>query len=825
MKNRSKWLLALACACVALGVSAGCGAGDKGSTNGNQTAIELNIVNDSVELELFEEYELQYTYTGETALSWSVEDPSIVTVENGKLVALKEGETIVTVKVGKLSDVCTVKVNGVKADLLKISVDNSQISLYAGETYTVAPTVSYGKKVLSDATFSYESSDLSIAEISETGVLTAKSVGNASIIITGNALGSTVGCMVNVSVSTSGKITVNTVQAELYALPEYEGTTYINEAQIQATVTEKGVQKNGAEIVWASSNNDVATVANGKVTAVSVGGAVITATYVGEDGHTVEATSYINVVPVVYTAQTTADVIKTRVFTVDGVQTENTTAYITDGTLKTPVPSLDEGLDFSSIVLVGETTLVLDTGNVLINMPVYLWTDAISNVEALAALLTTTDGHYRLETDLDLTDVAWQHDEIEEGETPVVFKGVFDGGNHTLTNFAPINGGLFYQLGNGAKIQNLTFNNATLASGNTAVGCIAARVSEGATVTLDNISGTIFNNGNACGGLLGQIAKNANVTVKNGNLHVYAPNTAAKGGALVGCADSSIVMPSNANPVIYTNIILCGNGTYEGISNSAADAINQLPVVKPTVYQRTLDIYDILDGGQMISLSEKNVTKATLFANAIVDVDYSGSSFSIPATALQHFAGDSLEIVFQKADGTIAYYAVNVEYGELELTNDNKELLKYAQSGFILLKEDIDLGGQTWITSASFNGTIDGNGYAIKNLATSGNDGNNYGLFLNIAGEVKNIAFVNVTLGNNSGVLAGRATANLTLNDVFIQVAKTNGGRASATVERSRIEGVAINLTDVVIIMPKTNPKEYIYGYQVRGLSTLTNVH
>ena len=243
MKNRSKWLLALACACVALGVSAGCGAGDKGSTNGNQTAIELNIVNDSVELELFEEYELQYTYTGETALSWSVEDPSIVTVENGKLVALKEGETIVTVKVGKLSDVCTVKVNGVKADLLKISVDNSQISLYAGETYTVAPTVSYGKKVLSDATFSYESSDLSIAEISETGVLTAKSVGNASIIITGNALGSTVGCMVNVSVSTSGKITVNTVQAELYALPEYEGTTYINEAQIQATVTEKACRK------------------------------------------------------------------------------------------------------------------------------------------------------------------------------------------------------------------------------------------------------------------------------------------------------------------------------------------------------------------------------------------------------------------------------------------------------------------------------------------------------------------------------------------------------------------------------------------------------
>ncbi|MBE7100856.1 MAG: hypothetical protein E7364_04525 [Clostridiales bacterium] len=825
MKSRNKWLLALACACMALGVATGCKGSSGSSTGGDQTSIELNIVSESVELELFEEYDLQYTYTGEKALSWRVEDSSVVTVENGKLVALKEGETTVTVQVGKLSDICTVKVNGIKSELLKISVDNSQISLYAEETCAIVPTVVYDTKLLSDVTFSYESSDSSVVTVSESGVLTAKSVGNASIIITGNALGSTVGCMVNVTVGPSGAIALNTAQAELYALPEYEGNTYKNETQIQATVTEKGVQKHDVEIVWTSSNNDVATVENGKVVALSVGSAIITATYIGEDGYTVEETSFINVVPVQHTVQTMSDVIKTRVFTVDGVQTENATAYVTDGTLKVTVPNVAGGLDFSGIALVGETRLVLEAGNVLINIPIYLWTDGISSVEGLEALRTATDGHYRLDTDLDLTDVAWQYAALEEGENPITFKGVFDGGNHTLTNFAPINGGLFYELGNGAKVQNLKLENAVLASVNTAVGCIAASVAEGAFVTLDNISGTIIHNGNVCGGLLGRIEKNANVTIKNGTLHIYAANTAMKGGALVGCADSSIVMPNDAIPVIYASINLCGDGTYGGVSNFSADAINQLPAVKPTYYQRTLDIYDILEGGQTISLSEKNVKKSTLFANAMSEVEYSGSSLTIPETLLQNFVGNSLEVIFEKEDNTIAYYAISVEYGELNLTNANKELLKYAQGGFILLEEDIDLGGEVWTTSASFSGVLDGNGYALKNLVTSGNDSNNYGLFLNIAGEVKNIAFINVTLGNNSGVLAGRATAHLNLNNVFIQVAKTSGGRASATVERSRIEGVVINLTDVIIVMPKTNPKEYIYGYQVRGISTLTNVH
>ena len=585
MIKKSKCWLLIGFLCLALSVAAGCNGEGVSSGGGQPTKIELNLVQESVELELFEEHDLQYTYTGQETLSWSVADSSIVSVVDGKLVALKEGETTVTVQSGELSDVCAVKVNGVKSELLNVFISQTQVSLYAGETYELTPTVKYGAKVIEEVNFSYESSNAAIVSVSTTGVLTATSIGEVSVSIVATALQTSVGCIVNVSVDTSGKISVNAMQSELYALAEYEGKTYQNSVQLQATVTEKGVQKNDATVVWASSNANVATVENGKIVAISVGEAEITATYLGEDGNSVKAVSFVSVLPVTHTVENTTDVIKTRAFTVDGLQTAIVSAYVTDGILKTDVPVVSGELDFSAIALVGKTTLVLNAGNVTLNMPVYLWTDAIFTVEGLQALLSSTDGHYRLEADLNLTGVAWSYAE------PVTFKGVFDGGEYTLTGFAPTDCGLFYELGNGAKIQNLIFKNATLLVGNTAVGCLAASVAENAVVTIENVKGNIINNGNACGGLFGRIAKNASVTFKNGNLHIYAANTKTNGGALVGCADSVILMPSEAASVISTNINLCGSKAYEGFDNSASEAINALAVVRPTAYGQILNIY------------------------------------------------------------------------------------------------------------------------------------------------------------------------------------------------------------------------------------------
>ena len=299
MNKKSKWLLTTACLCIAMGAASGCKLlGNNSSSEGEpQTKIELDLVSESVVLELFEEYELKYNYTGGETLSWSVDDASIVSVVNGKLVALKEGETTVTVQVGDLSDVCTVKVNGVKLDMLSVSVKESSVALYTGDSYTLSPTVVYGAKTLENCMFSYESSNAEIVSVSSSGELTANAAGNATIIVTASALGKSVGCMVNITVNASGNITLNTLESELFVLAEYDGKTYQNETKLQATVTEKGVLKNEAAVVWTSSNESVATVENGKVVAVSLGSTEITATYVGEDGNSVKAVSFVTVVP------------------------------------------------------------------------------------------------------------------------------------------------------------------------------------------------------------------------------------------------------------------------------------------------------------------------------------------------------------------------------------------------------------------------------------------------------------------------------------------------------------------------------------------------
>ena len=187
MIKMKKCLLAISCLCIAFATFVGC------SSEQTETApFELNLFNESVELELFEEFDLQYTATDDKKLTWIVADPSIATVSNGKIVALKEGETTVTLQSGTIKDVCTIKVNGLKGELFNIAVEQAQVSLYAGENYTINPTVTYGSKTLENATFTYESFDSAVASVSSTGVLTANTVGTTSVSVTATALQSTI---------------------------------------------------------------------------------------------------------------------------------------------------------------------------------------------------------------------------------------------------------------------------------------------------------------------------------------------------------------------------------------------------------------------------------------------------------------------------------------------------------------------------------------------------------------------------------------------------------------------------------------------------------
>ncbi len=182
-------------------------------------------------------------------------------------------------------------------------------------------------------------------------------------------------------------------------------------------------------------------------------------------------------------------------------------------------------------------------------------------------------------------------------------------------------------------------------------------------------------------------------------------------------------------------------------------------------------------------------------------------------------------------DKTVAYVSVFTSNGvysskvesALKITQDNAEdLLTLSGNETVYLAEDIDLAGIEWNTAVNFAGKFDGGNHAIDNLTTV----NANGFFKNVNGAtIKNVAFTNIALAQNSGAITYQPAGGLNVINTLIQVKSTTaGGRVGAICERSNNQ-VALNLTDVVIVMPKNNSNEAIYGYAVKGSSKLSNVH
>ncbi len=163
---------------------------------------------------------------------------------------------------------------------------DKELSLNTGDTYKLS-TLILGVGL--DSVVTFKSSDNSVATVSESGVVTALTEGNTEISATFG--GKTDTCVVSVT----GEPFVPTAPTEptdpettapSTTVPPTENTTF--ELSALAASVEKGnlyvltsPMKNS---VWSSSNEKVATVKGGLVTAVSEGEAIITATADGKVG-------------------------------------------------------------------------------------------------------------------------------------------------------------------------------------------------------------------------------------------------------------------------------------------------------------------------------------------------------------------------------------------------------------------------------------------------------------------------------------------------------------------------------------------------------------
>ena len=213
--------------------------------------------------------------TSRKIVTWKSSDSEVASVLYGKVLGKKAGTaTITATDTEGHTATCVVTVENIKAASIKISKET--LTLTVGEsdrlTAEILPVNAFDKTVV------WTTSDETVATVDD-GNVTAVKAGAATITAT-DTEGHTATCVVTVENIKAASITISDETLNLIVGETGELTAEI--------LPEDAFDKT---VVWTSSDESVATVDDGKVTAVKAGTANITAT--DSEGHT--ATCVVNV--------------------------------------------------------------------------------------------------------------------------------------------------------------------------------------------------------------------------------------------------------------------------------------------------------------------------------------------------------------------------------------------------------------------------------------------------------------------------------------------------------------------------------------------------
>ena len=231
------------------------------------TSISLDVTNKTAER--YDRFQLTATIAPlnfTDAVVWTSSNEEVATVsDTGYVEICGVGTAVITVTAGNVKAACKITV----PQLIDwIEFDEDEIELKAGETYQLKPYISP-----SDATnkkLKYTSSDTKVAEVSASGLVTAKSEGEAKIRAAATD-GSDEYAVCYVIVTGKAKVTGITLDRTSAEVKRGEKLT------LNATVSPS--YASNKKVVWKSANTKIATVdANGSVTAKAPGRTKITVT-------------------------------------------------------------------------------------------------------------------------------------------------------------------------------------------------------------------------------------------------------------------------------------------------------------------------------------------------------------------------------------------------------------------------------------------------------------------------------------------------------------------------------------------------------------------
>ena len=413
---------------------------------------------------------------------WTSSNPSVATVDNGKVVALQTGSATITATANGVSGTCVITVVNT-AGVPQIVVDaNDMVQILVGATFQIQPTLIYNGNTYTDATYAYTSADTAVFTVDENGLITAVSEGESDLTVSAtwrNFSGTEVTEVIRVKVIEDIAIELFNVETtKIYTSNKDfgNGESYSNTVSYGANIYYNGNLIDSTGATWASSNPNVATIdeTTGVVTAVSVGETTITLSYLSASGKTYVSEEILvtvalpaveknmqllmgaqdNVNPLqanaIFGDDENQTIVEITELTEDGSQTIS----YTDGKI---TASLEEG----------EKQWLISNGEYGYIVNVLVVTNVIRQAEDLRIFDYTDknnifDGTYVLANNIDASEythyvnVGWST--AFSGLT-----GTFDGRGYTIDGITLTQGGLFGVI-YGGSVKNVAFTNVTLST-------------------------------------------------------------------------------------------------------------------------------------------------------------------------------------------------------------------------------------------------------------------------------------------------------------------------------------------------------------------------
>ena len=200
-------------------------------------------------------------------VTWTNSDDTVISLDGGKVKALKEGSATVTAMAGDKSASCLVTVAKSVIPVTSITLDQTSVTLEKGASVMLTATVSPSDAT--DKTVTWTSSDPTIASVIQDGTVKAMKGGSASITAKAGEVSAT--CRVTVTTPVSGvSLDRSSVSLEVGQKTVLVATVSPDDA------TEKAVS-------WTSSDPSIASVdGNGVVSALKKGVTTVTASVGGK---------------------------------------------------------------------------------------------------------------------------------------------------------------------------------------------------------------------------------------------------------------------------------------------------------------------------------------------------------------------------------------------------------------------------------------------------------------------------------------------------------------------------------------------------------------